>query len=502
MSTEPQKFIRTIKPGSKPGVTIEKDTYQRIKNYMLQLLQGDESITVTSLISVCHEYFEGEFKHLTGWYIYNVKLDLEARGLINHQSIDKRRLKKKNYKSSNDKVRKDPVTTTVNIEGGIRINETVSGKYEALFLKQPLMVHAPGRINLIGEHTDYNLGYVMPLSIDKGIQVAIGKSDNNNSLLYSIKFKQFLTVDTKNFIKIENSEWQNYFLGIIRKLHDSGFKIKPFNCVFDGDLPSGAGLSSSAALGCGFILALKNLFDLPLSQMEMIEMAQWAEHHYVGVRCGIMDQFASVMGKENHAILLDCKTMEYEYLPLDLGDYCLLLCDTKVKHLLASSEYNTRRTECEECIEIMSARYPDVKSLRDVCVDMLWQCKDILPEKIFNRCQYVLEENQRVLQVREYLKQGNLDAVGKKLYESHEGLSNMYEVSCAELDFLVSRAKEFDEIKGSRMMGGGFGGCTLSIIKSDFVGAFINAIRPAYLQTFGKDIAYYVVKTGDGASIL
>lgn len=366
----------------------------------------------------------------------------------------------------------------------------------------PLLIHAPGRINLIGEHTDYNDGYVMPAAIRMGLQFALAASDQNHSLIYSAKYKQEYVLAANPNEPVKNPAWVNYFLGIIHQLNLRGLSPGQFNCVFDGDLPLGAGLSSSAAMECGFIFGLNELFNLGLTRLEMVHIAQWAEHNFAGVKCGIMDQFASMMGKENHAIQLDCRSMEYEYLPLGLGEYVLLLCDTQVKHSLASSEYNTRRKECMKGVAIISKKYPHVKSLRGVTMAMLLSCEDQLPELIVNRCRFVVEENMRVIEAGNDLKRGDLAAFGKKMFATHAGLSNLYAVSCDELDFLVQKASKTSGVLGARMMGGGFGGCTLNLIHRDRVADFIALTKGVYHSRFGIEMRTYRVEPGGGTSVI
>jgi galactokinase len=253
---------------------------------------------------------------------------------------------------------------------------------------------------------------------------------------------------------------------------------------------------------CGFAFALNELFSLKLPKLKLIMMAQWAEHNYVGVMCGIMDQFASVMGKEGHVIVLDCRSLTHHYSPIELKDHIIILCDTKVKHSLVDSEYNTRRNECETGVTLLRKHYPQVTSLRDVSSDMLNMHRQELPGKVYDRCSYVVAEIERVQAASKDLEQGNLVAFGKKMYETHEGLSKLYEVSCAELDFLVDEAKKFKGILGSRMMGGGFGGCTINIVKEDSADQFIQHATKVYKQAFSIDLQTYRVKIREGTSVV
>lgn len=366
---------------------------------------------------------------------------------------------------------------------------------------EPLVVRSPGRINLIGEHTDYNDGFVMPAAIDKGITFSIAPARSGKSVIYAENYGKAFTVPAGKLSPVKEPGWANYLLGVLHRIRERAV-VPHFTCSFKGDLPIGAGMSSSAALECGFAFAINECFQLGIPKAELIVIAQWAEHNYAGVQCGIMDQFSSVMGKEDHAILLDCRSMEYRYLPLALEGYCLLLCDSHVKHSLASSEYNTRRAECEAGITIIREQYPDVRSLRDVTEEMLEEHASLLPLNIYLRCSYVVGENARVLQAAADLENGNLAAFGKKMYETHEGLSSVYAVSCRELDFLVDEARKCEAVLGARMMGGGFGGCTINLIERDAVDAFSVSLRQAYLDAFNLELSTYPVKVAGGTNVI
>jgi galactokinase len=382
------------------------------------------------------------------------------------------------------------------------LEKEIRSQFISLFHKEPLLVRSPGRINLIGEHTDYNDGFVMPAAIDKQIIFAIAPSDSGQSSVYAVRYKQQVTLDTENPQKVEKPAWANFLLGILHQLKKENMPVMPFNCVFGGDVPLGAGLSSSAALECGFAFALNELYQLNMPKMELIKIAQWSEHNYVGVMCGIMDQFASVMGKEDHVIVLDCRSLTYHYSPIDLKEHTIILCDTKVKHSLVDSEYNTRRSECETGVNTLKKYYAAVKSLRDVSMDMLDKHKHEFPGKVYNRCRYVVGEISRVQEASRDLENEDLKAFGKKMYETHEGLSTLYEVSCKELDFLVEEAKKSDAVLGARMMGGGFGGCTINIVKKEAAGKFTDHLTKVYKQAFSIDLETYVVRIKEGTSVL
>lgn len=480
------ELLRTVRPGNKTGITMTRDRYNAIKQFILQTLDQEAGLTINKLLTKGYLRFYPSLGETTGWYLYQVKLDLEARGLIKLDEIPKGS-KKKVIKKVPDR---------------IKVNNKVKLKFIELFHASPLIIQSPGRINLIGEHTDYNNGFVMPAAIDKGIQFAMAPSKDKVSIIYSIKYDQFLRIDRLKLDKISTPAWGNYFLGILYQFKSRGMDVKPFNCVFGGDLPTGAGLSSSAAIECGFAFGLNELNSLNLDKFEMILIAQWAEHNYVGVKCGVMDQFTSMLGRQGQVILLDCQWLSYIYHPLDLKDYHLVLCNSNVKHSLASSEYNTRRMECEEGVRILKQNHPSVKSLRDVSLEMLEINKALLPRNIFSRCQYVVLENERVTRGGEDIKAGRLVAFGRKMFETHEGLSLLYNVSCPELDFLVTTAGRCHGVIGSRMMGGGFGGCTLNIVHQLHLGEFLFEIKNGYKSSYKKELIPYVVKTANGTSVI
>lgn len=376
----------------------------------------------------------------------------------------------------------------------------MKNKFAQQFEGSPLIVQSPGRINLIGEHTDYNDGFVMPAAIDKGITFAIAPSATGQSVIYAENFKESFTIPRKITGPVDQPQWANYLLGVLYQLQQRK-NIPPFNCMFEGDLPVGAGLSSSAALECGFAFALNELFELNLSQPVLIKISQWAEHNFAGVKCGIMDQFSSVMGKKDNVILLDCRSLEYTYSPLKLEKHSILLCNTNIKHSLASSEYNVRRAECEQGVAVLKKSFPYITSLRDVTIEMLLQHEDILPPTIYNRCKYVVEENIRVQEGALDLQRGDIKSFGIKMFETHHGLSSLYQVSCPELDFLVDFAQATQGVLGARMMGGGFGGCTINIIDNISIDNFIAKAGKAYTAEFGKKMTPYIVNIDNGTRI-
>ena len=365
-----------------------------------------------------------------------------------------------------------------------------------------IKTQSPGRINIIGEHTDYNDGFVLPAAIDKATVVQLKKNDTPSSCsIIALNIGEVHYFDLNNFKPLENG-WQNYMMGVVHELQKIGAKLTGFDCEFGGNVPIGSGMSSSASLECSLAFALNELFELGFDKWQLIKAAQMAEHNFVGIKCGIMDQFASMMGKKNQVMLLDCRSLEYEYFPLDLGDYQLLLLNTNVSHSLGESAYNNRRAECEKGVAMIQEKYPDIKNLRDVSLTMLCEFNGKMPAVTFKRCYHVVSEIQRVLEATKAMKQSNHQLLGELVYQSHFSLQNDYEVSCPELDYLVQLTLDKDYILGSRMMGGGFGGCTISIIKKEMVGIFKTHAAKAYKERFNKELTPYTVSIEDGAKVL
>lgn len=376
----------------------------------------------------------------------------------------------------------------------------VAATFREAYGAEPLLIRSPGRVNIIGEHTDYNEGFVLPAAIDKAIYVAIGKRDDDTIKLFSREFGQSHTTTLSDVHPTRG--WANYILGVVDQLQKRGYKLGGFNLVFDGDVPIGAGLSSSAAVECAAAMALSELFELGVERREITDIAQKAEHTYAGVRVGIMDMFASVFGKKNHVIKLDCRSMEYEYVPLNMEGVRIVLLNTNVNHSLASSEYNTRRQECEQGVAWIKAHHPEVHSLRDATLEMLDQYVAPQSKVVDKRCRYVVEEIQRLQQGCEDLRNGHLEDLGQKMFATHDGLSKQYEVSCKELDFLVDHVRNNPNVLGARMMGGGFGGCTINLVKEEAIDELIASATKAYKGGMGMDLTAYVAQVEDGTSIV
>ncbi|MCD0469507.1 galactokinase [Flavobacterium sp. JAS] len=363
------------------------------------------------------------------------------------------------------------------------------------------IVLSPGRINIIGEHIDYNDGYVLPAAIDKVICFAFEKNKTKKSKIIAIDLNEEFEIDLTQEIQLSDVVWTNYIRGVMKQLQDNGFSFEGFNCVFSSNIPVGSGLSSSAALECGTIFGIKELFDLKIEKVDIALLGQKAEH-WVGINCGIMDQFSSVHGLDNKVIKLDCNTLEFEYHNADFKDYSLVLFDSNVKHSLFTSEYNTRRLECEEGLSIIKNHFPEVKSFRDCTEEQLLSIQDKFNATVFKRVHYVVKEISRVTKACEALDNGNIEILGQLLFETHYGLSQEYEVSCEELDMLVDTAKSDDRIIGSRLMGGGFGGCTINLIKKGHENEVKSKFSNLYLDTFGIELKFYDVKISNGTTLL
>ncbi len=359
---------------------------------------------------------------------------------------------------------------------------------------------APGRINLIGEHTDYNDGFVLPAAIDKEIVFEISAHEDPNICeVYAKNPDEHFVFHLTDYEPMAGG-WQNYVMGVVSELQKLSHKVRGFKASFEGNIPLGGGMSSSAALECGLAYGLNDFFNLALDQWHIIKASQMAEHHFVGMKCGIMDQFSSIMGKADHAMLLDCRSLDFEYFPLDLQDYELILLDTNVAHELATSAYNTRREECEAGVDVLKQAHPAILALRDVSLEDLADAAQEMDPVVYKRCHHVVSENARVQHAASSLRVGDLRTLGKLMFDSHQSLKDDYEVSCGELDFLVALARENQQVLGSRMMGGGFGGCTINLVHQSATDRLIDEASAAYRNRFGINLNHYLVHTADGAS--
>jgi len=350
----------------------------------------------------------------------------------------------------------------------MNLANTVRAKYQKQYHEKPLLLRSPGRVNIIGEHTDYNEGFVLPAAIERAVYMAMGKREDQAIHLHAEAFQRCFI---GNLQRIERSEWQwaNYLLGVVIQLQQRGHSLGGFNLILDGNIPMGAGLSSSAAIACGTVFGLRQLFQLNLSKTDMARIAQLAEQNFAGVQCGIMDQFANLFGKKDHVIKLDCRSLQHEYAP---------------------------------GVRWIQQQHPAVRSLRDATMPMLEQCVKPKDKVIFRRCAFVLQENERLLGAYEDLQQGRLAALGEKMFRTHEGLSGMYEVSCPELDFLVEAVRAYPAVLGARMMGGGFGGCTINLVSTAMVPRLIEEVSSTYRQAMGLALSAYVVQPADGTALL
>ncbi|WP_310395409.1 galactokinase [Hymenobacter sp.] len=363
---------------------------------------------------------------------------------------------------------------------------------------EPLLVRAPGRVNLIGEHTDYNGGFVLPAAIDKEMVFAVGLNGRAEIRLVAHDLGEIFNLASAADISPSATHWANYLLGVAAQFQARGLAVPGFDCVFGGDIPIGAGMSSSAAVECGLAFALNHLLGAGLAPMELARMAQKAEHTYAGVLCGIMDQFASLFGRAGQVVRLDCRSLDYAYFPFDTRACRIVLCNSGVKHSLASTAYNTRRQECERGVAVLQRHHPEVTSLRDATLAQLDKHRAELDPAVYRRCAYVVRENARVEAACQHLVAGDLAAFGREMYASHAGLRDDYEVSCVELDVLVEAARAAPGVFGARMMGGGFGGCTINLVAPDQVDSFIASVGAAYRQRFGRVPETYQTTIVDG----
>ena len=376
--------------------------------------------------------------------------------------------------------------------------ESIKKMHLEVFGNSPkVVVRSPGRINLIGEHTDYNDGFVFPAAINKAIYFVASRNEKGLFRFSSADYGESIEMKISD-LQPSKTLWANYLLGVAKQHIESGFGIEGVDCVFGGNIPIGAGLSSSAAIETGFSLVLEKLFEYSVSKIQHVKMSQKAEHEYAGVMCGIMDQFAIVHGKTNTALKLDCRNLEFEYVNINLEEYDIILCDTKVKHSLASSEYNNRRKECEQGVEILKKYNPSINALRDVDLGFLQLHEKEFTKTIYKRCKYVIEENLRVNKAFDALVDGDVLQLGQLMFKSHQGLKNDFDVSCKELDVLEEIARDSGNVIGARMMGGGFGGCTINIVKKEGTEKFSELISEKYKEVSGFYPEINIVKIGNG----
>lgn len=373
----------------------------------------------------------------------------------------------------------------------------VKNTFIRTFKTDPLLIFSPGRVNIIGEHTDYNKGFVFPAAINKGIVAAIQKSELDFSTAYALDLNGKIEFNLDKLKPLKEGRWENYVCGVVHEIQNKNKLIGNFNLVFKGNIPSGAGMSSSAALENSIVFGLNELFDLELSKHDMILISQKAEHNFVGVKCGIMDQYASMFGLKNHALLLDCRTIESQPYEIDFKDYQLMLINTNVKHSLSDTEYNDRRSACKSISKLLS-----VKALRDATEADLEKIIDKVTPANYQKALFVIQENSRTLKAAKAIEYGDLETLGSLIYQSHNGLSNQYKVSCHELDFLVNQAKANPNILGARMMGGGFGGCTINLIAKTQAEAFAEKVSKAYHREFNKTCSVYFIEISEGTHLV
>lgn len=380
--------------------------------------------------------------------------------------------------------------------------ETLSAQFTHQFGEPPTLVKSPGRVNLIGEHTDYNEGFVLPAAVDKAIYLAVGPRSDRQLHFTAADLN---STYTGSLDKVERAtkSWANYLLGVIEQVQREHQLPGGLNVVFGGDIPIGSGMSSSAALENAVVFALNHLYGLGMERIAMVRLSQRAENEFVGAKVGIMDMFASMMGRAGHVIKLDCRSLDYTYAPFQMAGIRIVLCDSRVKHSLVTSEYNTRRAECEQGVALVRAGLGDdhIRSLRDVTMEMLDTYLREQNPHLYRRCAYVVQENQRLLDGVADLERGDLAAFGQRMYGSHEGLSHWYEVSCPELDILVDIARAHPGVLGARMMGGGFGGCTINLVAPAHADEFVKQVGAAYQRRFGRVPETYQTSIVGGVSV-
>lgn len=362
-------------------------------------------------------------------------------------------------------------------------------------------VRAPGRINLIGEHTDYNEGWVMPAAIDRTMLLAASPRSDGRLGLYACDVGESFLSDDEVPVFQQEKRWANYLLGVVSELREAGHVVGGLNLAFGGDVPPGAGLSSSAALGSAVVLAVQALYALPLSPMHMVKLVQRSENRFVGVPCGIMDMFASIMSRAGQVLQLDCRSLEYVYVPFEAPGYQLLLLDSDIKHALVDGEYQQRRAACESGVGVLRGHFPHIHSLRDVSEEMLEAHRAEMPPVVYQRCRFVVEEMHRVEQAVVALTQGQLEVFGQYMYDCHAGLDKQYGVCVPQTNFLVEQARAWPGVLGARQVGGGFGGCVLVFLREAAAAGFVKSAQAAYVAAFDLPLKVYPVRLTDGAHV-
>ena len=365
------------------------------------------------------------------------------------------------------------------------------------FKTEPLLIFSPGRINIIGEHTDYNDGFVFPAAVNKGIAAAIQKSDSDNSTAIALDLNSTIEFELDKLKPSKEGSWENYVLGVVAEIQNRNKIVGDFNIIFKGNIPGGAGMSSSAALENSVVFGLNELFDLGLTKTEMILISQKAEHNYVGVKCGIMDQYASMFGIKNNALLLDCRTIEATPYEIDFKEHQLMLINTNVKHSLSDSAYNDRRSACESISEILG-----VETLRETSEEDLEKIIDKVTPENYQKALYVIQEIDRTQKAAKAIENNDLETLGALIYASHNGLQHQYKVSCTELDFLVDQAKKNKYVLGARMMGGGFGGCTINLIAKNEAKSFAKSVSKTYKNKFNNECSVYFIALSEGTHLV
>ncbi|MGQ9778312.1 MAG: galactokinase [Bacillota bacterium] len=386
-----------------------------------------------------------------------------------------------------------------------RLKEAFTARFGAEASSRAVLAASPGRVNLIGEHTDYNDGFVLPVAIDRKVWILGAPRADETVRLYSLDFGtevEFPLAAVETVAPDRVHRWSNYPRGVLWALMGAGYRLGGFAAVVAGEVPQGAGLSSSAAFEVTTAVLVDRLFGLGLAAEELVRLCQRAENLFVGVNCGIMDQFIARLGRAGHALLLDCRDLSYNYYPLDPAKARVVVVDTGIKHALVASEYNRRRQECELGVAVLQSRYPAVRALRDADAAMLAAVESAMDPVVARRCRHVVEENGRALAAARALAAGDLEGFGRLMYESHASLRDLYEVSCPELDLLVELARGVPGVYGARMTGAGFGGCTVNLVRPEAVEEFAAAVKEGYAARTGRIPAVYLCRAADGGKIV
>jgi galactokinase len=496
-------YVQTSHPKAGAGVKMKRDCYEQICEFILSTIDNEKELTINKLIEKANYCFWDRLKDETGRYIYYVKLDLEVRGLIQVQRCEQTRKtfivrgssarKRRRNVPQLDDWRTEPPTE--------RLTQKLRSRFIEVFLKEPLIVSAPGVVRILGEHAEYNHGFVIQAVIDRGVLFAISRASEGETSICLINNEQQFIVDSRIAADVSAPQWVRVFAAILAQVKSRVPDLPAFQCMVCPDVPNTTSVDSCPAFSMGLVIALNMLFDLKLSVFQMARLAELSKSS-ADLRCGFIDRLTTVLARENHVMTVDCQRLTHNYYPLDLKEYCLLICDTHVSRPYAEREGEKRKERSEYGLSALKEKYPEIMTLKDVSIEQLIENIGVLPSEAFKCCQYIIEENRRVQKANKYLELCRVKNFGELLYQSHEGLRSLYGASTMEADFLVEQTRHIHGVLGSRLIGDGTTSRTLNIVHKRSVNLFKETIGSRYRHQFNDDISIAVVALGRGGSLL